>query len=76
MQFFALTIYSLFVTVKQECIPVGCVLSAAVAILGRVCLAGGEGSPREGGVCLAGGSVQGGVCLAGGVHPLWTDRHL
>ena len=49
---------------KQECIPVGCVLSAAVAA--------GEGGwclpERGGGVypgCLRGGLPGGGVCLVG-----------
>ena len=51
---------------KQECIPVGCVSSAAVA----VCWAGV--SAQEGGVCPGGE-----VCLEGRcTPPLWTDRHL
>ena len=46
--------------VKQECIPVGCVPSVALAIWG----------------CLSGGvSAWGGVCQ-GGVHPLPVDRIL
>ena len=46
---------------KQECIPVGCVPSASVAICGEgMCL------PR--GVCLPGGVFQGG-CLPGGCLP-------
>ena len=46
-----------------ECIPVGCVLSATVAIWGGgVCLGGFL--PR--GVCLGGGSAQG-VSSQGGV---------
>ena len=57
-----LCIYAqIYIKIKQECIPVGCVPSAAVA----VCWVGG-------GVCL-GGSVKGGVCPGGGVsarHPL------
>ena len=55
---------------KQECIPVGCVPSAAVAVPGGVCL---------GGVCLIGG-----VCLPRGVSakgvadtlPGQNDRHV
>ena len=45
---------------KQECIPVGCVPSAAVAVCwGGVCLGGG--------VC-PGVSAQGGVCPGGCLH--------
>ena len=46
---------------KQECIPVGCILSAAVA----VCWGGGvsaRGVSAQGAV-----SAQGGQCLPGGV---------
>ena len=42
-------------TLKQECIPVGCVPSAAEAISG--------GGGRAGGVCLPGG---GGLCVCPG----------
>ena len=47
---------------KQECIPVGCVPSAAVAVC-------------WGGICLPGGSAcQGGLpSLSGGGCPLWTE---
>ena len=47
--------------IKQECFPVGCVLSVAVAISGDVCL---------GGVCLW---VQGGVFTVG-YTPSPVDR--
>ena len=56
----------------QECIPVGCVLSATVSISGDVCLpgvcvpAGGVCLPA-GGVCLPGGVYLGGVCPGGGL---------
>ena len=50
---------------KQECIPVGCVPSAAVAV-------SGEGVCQERDVCLVGWSV----CLGGVYTPLWTDRRL
>ena len=64
--------------VKQECIPVGCVTSAAVAISGEggVC----PGLPRrlwvsawwgclpKGNVCPVGCLPMRGICL-GGVHP-------
>ena len=56
---------------KQECIPVGCVPSAAVAVCRR-CL---RGEVSAGGVCPEGVSAQrgclprGGVCPAGGVCP-------
>ena len=53
---------------KQECIPVGCVLSAAVA----VCWVGGGGVCR-GSVCLGvsawGGSAQGVSAWWGCTHP-------
>ena len=68
---------------EQECIPVGCVPSAAVAVPGGVCLPGGvsacqrvsawQGRAGEG-VCLPRG-----VCLPGGGRylsvtlPLWTE---
>ena len=44
---------------QQECIPVGCILSATVAVTG------GWGVCPEGGVC-PGGCVFPGVCLTGG----------
>ena len=51
----------------QECIPVGCILSAVVTILGGRCL-------PEGCVCLGVCVWLGGVCLGGvyvgGVHSL------
>ena len=69
-----------FAKFQQECIPIGCVPSAAVAVRGR-CLPGGvsaQGSvcpwgclPQDvclGGVCL-GGVCPGGVCPGGGVCP-------
>ena len=59
---------------KQECIPVGCVTSNAVAVWGGVC----PGGCMPGGVCLggvsAGGVYWGDVCpegcqpRSGGVH--------
>ena len=45
---------------KQDCIPVGCVTSAAVAV-SCGCLPGGVSA--QGGVCPGGVSAQGGVCL-------------
>ena len=47
---------------KQECIPVGCVPSAAVAISGGGCLPGGC-LPRAGVSSRGGGICLGGVCL-------------
>ena len=70
---------------KQECIPVGCIPSAAVAIWG--CLP--KGVSASWGVCLGGvsalvgcllrgvsawGSVYPGECLPMGVHPPQTQR--
>ena len=61
---------------EQECIPVGCIPSAAVAVSwGGGCLPGGwylprrEGVlPRRVGVCWGGGVCRGGdVCRGGGV---------
>ena len=55
--------------IKQENIPVGCVPSAAVAVLGRG-VSTGSVSDRE--VCFPGGvsAWPGGVCQAdGGVYP-------
>ena len=63
---------------RQECIPVGCVLSAAVAILGLGCLP--RGCLQRGGVCLRGVGVFDwgmSVCqgvLPGGVHLPTVDR--
>ena len=72
--------------IKQECIPVKCIPSAAVAIcwgvgvcLGGVCPGASAWGHLSGGVCLWGGGVfaQGGCLPRRGVHlPLWTDRHL
>ena len=42
---------------KQECIPVGCVSSATVAVMGG-CLPGGGGGCLPGRVCLPGGGVS------------------
>ena len=48
---------------KQECIPVGCVPPAEMAVSGEgVCLRGGY-LPSESGVCPEGGVV----CLGGGL---------
>ena len=67
---------------KQECIPDGCVPSAAVALPGGVCLVGGrrvfaQGVSAQGmsarvcvcqqSICLLGGVCLRGVCLPGGV---------
>ena len=49
---------------KQECILVGCVPSAAVAILGGVCL---RGLRAKRGVCLEGGMSAQGGCLPRGL---------
>ena len=51
---------------KQECIPVGCVPFAAVAVCwdvcpGSVCL--GRGICPLVGVCLGGGGCAGGICM-------------
>ena len=55
---------------KQECIPVGCVPSAAIAMSIPACTA-------QGGVCPRGVSAQGeGVCIpacAEAQTPLWTE---
>ena len=65
---------------QQECIPVGCVPSAAVVVflVGGVRPAGCLGGCLPGGsVCLGGvypGVVYLGVSSQGrGVHPLWTE---
>ena len=52
----------------QECIPVGCVPFAAVAVSGRMCLPGGGGMSAEGG-CLPRGCLlsRAGVCPGRGV---------
>ena len=50
---------------QQECIPVGCVPSAAVA----VCGGGGEGVCPGGCVCPGEGCVCPGVCLPRGCLP-------
>ena len=61
--------------IKQECIPVGCVLSATVAVCrggllpGAVCLLPGGVPPPRGGLCLlpeGGAYSQGGVPALGG----------
>ena len=53
---------------KQECFPIGCVPSAAVAISvrGGVCIRQGVCLP---GVCLVGVCLGGRVCLGGSVCP-------
>ena len=57
--------------IKQECIPVGCVLSATVA----VCL--GEGVCSRGGCLVPGGSAPGGglwyPCMHWSRPPIWTE---
>ena len=53
-------------SVKQECIPTGCVPSAAVAISGRGGVCPGSECLLGRGVCL-GGVCPCGVCLGGGV---------
>ena len=50
---------------KQECIPVGCIPSTAVAVLGRGYLPGGC-------VCLE-VCLPGSVCLGVYTSPLWTE---
>ena len=79
---FCSAVYTYF---KQECIPVGCVPSAAVAV-SRGGLLLGVSATVEGGVCSGGGCLLwGGVCSQGGCSipacteaapppPLWTDR--
>ena len=52
---------------QQECITVGCVPSAAVAVRWWGVYLGGS--------LARGVSVQGGVCPEGSVHPQ-IDRHL
>ena len=59
---------------KQECIPVGCVPSAAVAVCPRWCLAGGGLSAQvHAGICLPRGveaqCILGYVCPEGGCLP-------
>ena len=56
---------------KQECIPVGCVASAAVA----VCWVGGV-YPGGSSVCLVGGlpGTGGGIC-PGGVYQGGVSKH-
>ena len=62
---------------NKQCIPVGCVLSAAVAVPGGVCTRGclsrgvsavQGGVSLLGGVYLPGGLPAGGVFCLGGVH--------
>ena len=63
---------------KQECIPVGCVPSTAVAV-GWVCLGGGVCLPKAVCVCLGGVSALGVSawgCLPEGVHLPPVDRIL
>ena len=58
---------------KQECIPVGCVPSAAVAVWGRGgCLVGGGVWSR--GVSARGGVCSGGCLVLGGVSGLGVSR--
>ena len=80
---------NLFSNTKQECIPVGCVPPASVAISGGgsahrgVFAPGGVvylgvsagGSVCPGGVCPGGVCPEGVVCVSvyGSVHPLWTE---
>ena len=70
---------------KQECIPLGCVPSAAIAVCWAGCLPGGRvsarGVPR--GVSAQRVSTQGGVCPGGsapvhaGIHPpIQNDRQV
>ena len=50
---------------EQECIPVGCVPSAAVAVSGARGVF--PGVSAQGGVCLRGGGLPSGiVCFGGG----------
>ena len=63
---------------KQECISVGCIPSAAMAfgggVVGRVCPGGGclpGGDVGLGGVCSGGDVCPDGVCLGGGRG--WQD---
>ena len=79
-----------FLHLIQECILLGRISSAAVAVCsGGVCLPRGVSAFCLGGVCPGGCLSKGGVCLGGclprgvsafclGVYtsPLWTDRHL
>ena len=75
---------SLITTLKQEYIPVGCILSAAVIILGSVCASAWGCLPLGGWecVCLPRAvcaqervSAQGGVCLGGCTPPRPRGRH-
>ena len=51
---------------KQECIPVGCVPSAAVAVSpGGTCPGGVPGPRGGGGTCLGGVPGPGGTCPGG-----------
>ena len=56
--------------IKQECIPVGCVASAAVAAGGGVLTGGVWGGD---GVV---GCLPGGVCPGGGVCPVHAGIHI
>ena len=64
-------------TEERECIPVGCVSSAAVAMSGGGCLP--KGVPAWGG-CLGGGACLGGCLPGGGVLSrggrVYTSPHL
>ena len=53
-----------FILTKQECIPVGCVPSAAMAVFGGVSLP--RGVSARGGVCSRGGCLLLGVVSAPG----------
>ena len=75
-------------TLKQECIPVGCVLTVYRSLLPGgvlshrgVYLVPGESAPKGGGICSGGSApggslLQRGVCSggvsAGQVPPLWS----
>ena len=89
LELFLLNLLLIFVQhlCEQECIPVGCVLSAAVAIGGvsapvhaGICLPRGVSAPVHAGICLSRGvsaPVHAGLCLPGGVCPsTCLDTHL
>ena len=58
---------------EQESIPVGCVLSAAVAVGGGMCFRGGGVCFRGVCVCFQGDVLPGGVLPRGGVLPGGCD---
>ena len=55
---------------EQECIPVGCVPSAAVAVSGAEGVF--PGVSAQGGVCLRGGVFPVGLSALGGVSAQWV----